>query len=357
MKFDVVVGNPPYQENDNGKREDGSVNASASPLYHYFFELAKKISNEKINLILPARWLTGAGKGLGTFSKQMLNDTHINSISIYKDSSKIFPNTEIKGGVLYILYNKKYEGDAEISVVDNDGDLSEFRGYLNSGNSGVFIPYGELVSIFEKVSKKDDFPNHSIQNIVSSRKPFGLTTDFFKSPTKHGLPPVYHSRREESDIEIIGLENMKRVSKFASGDYPISAGKQYIGKWKVFVPYAYGSGAFGEIAPTLVVGKPDQISTETFLAIGPFDTEFEAEAMVKYFKTRFFRALIGILKTTHHSTTTYGFIPLQDFKIANSEIDWSGTIDEIDHQLAFKYGLDNKEIDFLNKKVKKMNKG
>ncbi|RWZ42593.1 Eco57I restriction-modification methylase domain-containing protein [Lactiplantibacillus plantarum] len=355
MKFDVVVGNPPYQENDNGKRDNGAANASASPLYHYFFELAKKISNEKIALIFPARWLTGAGKGLGNFSKDMLNDTHIKSISIYKDSSKIFPNTEIKGGVLYLTYDKYYNGKAQINLLDDDGKSSKYTNYLNSSESGVFIPYGELVSIFQKIREKEDLSLNSIQKIVSVRKPFGLTTDLFKDPKKYDFPPVYSAKKNPTDIEIIGLENSKRVTKYVPKDYPITVGLDLLDKWKVFVPYAYGSGAFGEVGPKLIVGHPGQISTETFLAIGPFDTEFEANAFIKYFKTKFFRALSGILKNTQHSTNTYGFVPSLDFTISNKEINWLNSVDKIDDQLATKYGLNKKEIDFINNKVKTMN--
>lgn len=354
MKFDVVVGNPPYQENDNGKRDDGAANASASPLYHYFFDLAKKVSNGKIDLIFPARWLTGAGKGLGNFSKKMLNDTHIKSISIYKDSSKIFPNTEIKGGVLYLIYDKNYDGKTQVNFSDSDGKSSKYKGYLNSAESGVFIPYEELVSILKKIRAKEDLSTNSIQTIVSGRKPFGLTTDFFKNPSKYNFPPVHSLREDAMDIEIIGLEKSKRITKYVSKNYPISAGLKLINNWKVFAPYAYGSGAFGEAGPNLILGRPRQISTETFLAIGPFDTEFEANSFIKYFKTKFFRALVGILKTTQHSTTTYRFVPKQNFTKSNKDIDWSASVNKIDEQLAIKYGLDNKEIELINTKVKAM---
>ena len=355
MKFDVVVGNPPYQENDNGKRDDGAANASASPLYHHFFDLARKISNEKINLIFPARWLTGAGKGLDNFSKRMLNDTHIKSISIYKDSCKIFPNTEIKGGVMYLIYDKYYDGKAQVNFLDSDGELSKYTGYLNSAESGVFIPYGALVSIFQKIRAKENLTTNSIQTIVSGRKPFGLTTDFFKNPMKYDFPPVHSSREDATDIEIIGLENSKRITKYVSKNYPITVGLNLIKKWKVFAPYAYGSGKFGEVGPNLIVGHPGQISTETFLAIGPFDTEFEANAFVKYFKTKFFRALVGILKITQHSTTTYRFVPKLDFTKSNKEIDWLASVDKIDKQLAKKYGLNKEEFKLINTKVKTMN--
>lgn len=354
MKFDVVVGNPPYQENDNGKREGGAANVSASPLYHLFFDLAKKISTRKISMIFPARWLSGAGKGLGNFTKEMLNDQHVKNITVLKDSSKVFPNTEIKGGVLYLTYDKNYTGEAQVTVFDSDSTVDSYLSYLNSGNSGVFIPYGHMVSIFEKVRNYSPSTTASVQDIVSGRKPFGLTTDFFKNPSKYNLPDVHKTKVNKDDIEIIGLENLKRVSRFADANYPIPTGKDLVDKWKVFVPYAYGSGIFGELAPNLIIGKPGQICTETFLIIGPFDTEFEAQSMVKYFRTKFFRSLVGILKTTQHSTTTYGFVPLENFSAQNTNIDWTGSISEIDEQLAQKYGLSDNERTFLNNKIKEM---
>lgn len=354
VKFDVVVGNPPYQENDNGKREDGAANASASPLYHYFFNLAKKISNDKVNLIFPARWLTGAGKGLGDFSNEMLLDTHIRSMTIFKDSSKVFPNTDIKGGVLYLTYESSYDGEANVIVVDNDETQYEFKSYLNSVNTGVFIPYGEMVSIYEKVANTGDLTSKNIQKIASVRKPYGLSTDFFKNPSKYGLPAVFAVRRAADDIEIIGLVKNKRELRYIPKDYPIPTGKETVYKWKVFAGKAMGAGIFGEKVPDIPIGYPGQIATETFIRLGEFDTMFEAEALQKYYYTKFFRAMLGILKTTQDAPSrVYSFIPLQDFT-PNSDIDWEQSISEIDQQLYKKYGLSEEEIRFIEHKVKAM---
>ena len=353
MKFDIVIGNPPYQENDNGKRDDGAANASASPIYNHFFYLAREVALKKVNLIFPARWLNGAGKGLSDFRRDMLQDQHIRSMSVFKNASMLFPNTDIKGGVLYLTYDKEYIGPADISVIDHDKQRYEFKSYLNSAGSGVFIPYGELVSIFEKVSKIADLNKNNIQSVTSGLKPYGLRTDFFRNPYKYNLPPIFGTPQRVDDIEIIGLDRMKRMSRYIPKDYPLPKGKETIDKWKVFGPYAYGSGEFGECVSELLIGRPGQISTETFLVFGPFDSEHEANAFKKYFYTKFFRALVGILKTTQHSTTTYGFIPLQDFT-KNSDIDWSLSISKIDQQLYEKYGLGQKEIDFIESKVRSM---
>ncbi|WP_290003125.1 hypothetical protein [Faucicola atlantae] len=144
-----------------------------------------------------------------------------------------------------------------------------------------------------------------------------------------------------------------RVSRFVPNDYPLPAGKESVDKYKIFASYAYGTGSFGEKGANLILGEPLQICTETFLQIGNFDTEFEAQSFIKYYKTKFFRAMVGILKVTQHSTTTYGYVPLQDFT-AESDIDWSQSIADIDQQLYQKYGLDQTEIDFIETKVKPM---
>ncbi len=353
MKFDIVIGNPPYQENDNGKRDDGAANASASPIYNHFFYLAREVALKKVNLIFPARWLNGAGKGLSDFRRDMLQDQHIRSMSVFKNASMLFPNTDIKGGVLYLTYDKEYIGPADISVIDHDKQRYEFKSYLNSAGSGVFIPYGELVSIFEKVSKVANLKEENIGKITSVRKPYGLATNFFNDPQKFNLPEIYEEKQNKDDIEILGLIKNKRTYRYVPVDYPIPDGRKTIYKWKVFGPYAYGSGEFGECVSELLIGRPGQISTETFLVFGPFDSEYEANAFKKYFYTKFFRALVGILKTTQHSTTTYGFVPLQDFT-KNSDIDWSLSISKIDQQLYEKYGLDQEEVNFIESKVRSM---
>lgn len=354
MKFDVVVGNPPYQENDNGKREDGSISASASPLYHYFFRLAKSISNEKVDLIFPARWLAGAGKGLGTFTTEMLNDQHVKSMTVFKNSRKVFPNTDIKGGVLYLIYDKFYKGKAQITVIDNDEDANSYQSYLNSAGSGLFIPFGELVSIYEKVSRVAKGKRNSIKSIVSTRKPYGLSTDFFKNPKKFGLPSILDTKKNDDDIQIIGLERGKRTYKYIPKDYPIPSGRDTVYKWKVFAGKAMGAGAFGERVSDLPLGKPGEIATESFIRIGSFESKYEAAALRKYYYTKFFRAMLGIIKTTQDAPArVYAFVPIQDFT-QSSDIDWGKSIDGIDKQLFKKYDLSEKEIDFIETKVKPM---
>lgn len=352
MKFDVIIGNPPYQQNDNGKRDDGSANASASPIYHHFVNQAIKMSQIQC-FVIPARWTVGAGKGLSKFTAQMLSDKHMKAFNYFSDSKEVFPNNDIKGGVCYFVRNTDYFGEANITVKTNEG-VNKSKRYLDSEDAGVFIPFGELADILHRV--KNHTPNladENMQKIVSVLKPYGLRTDFFHLPAKYNLPEIYEKRNNPDDLEIFGLYKTKRTSRFVPRDYPVPVGTYTIGKWKVFMPYAYGAGAIGETIPTPILGSPIQICTETYLRIGSFDTKKEAEALLKYIKSKFFRAMVGILKTTQHSTTTYRLVPLQDFT-PNSDIDWSKSIPEIDQQLYRKYKLDQREIDFIEEKVKEM---
>lgn len=352
MKFDVVIGNPPYQENDNGIRNNGTTSASASPIYHYFFNISKEISNRFVELIFPSRWLSGAGKGMSDFRKEMMSDKHIRSVTVYKESQMIFPNNDIKGGIMYLTYDKKYEGKTDITVVDNKDEQYHYKGFLNSANTDVFIPYPELVSIYTKVSDYANLKSESIQDIISTRKPFGLTTDFLNTPEKFTSESVMDDKQSDTDLEVIGLIKLKRVSKFVSRNIDLASGNKLVDEWKVFIPYAYGTGTFGEKGPTLIVGKPGQICTETFLVVGPFKDIAYADRFIKYFKTKFFRALVGILKTTQHSTGTYKFVPLE--VIYDDTIDWSDSVENLDKCLYKKYDLTEKEITFLDNKVQKM---
>ena len=227
---------------------------------------------------------------------------------------------------------------------------------MDSENIGIFVPFTELLTVLGKVKTKTiDLENNNIQKIVSVRKPYGLSTDFLKNQSKYGLPSVQDSKQKDDDIEVLGLGNKnKRISRWVPANYPLPAGRGAVHCWKVFVPKAYGAGAIGEVIPTPILGTPIQVSTETYLRIGKFKTQEEAEAMLKYLKSKFFRALVGILKTTQDAPNrVYSLVPLQNFT-NNSDIDWSQSIAQIDQQLYKKYGLSEKEIAFIEEKVRAM---
>ena len=292
----------------------------------------------------------GAGKGLKKFTEKMLNDQHIQSFSYFTDSKDVFPNNDIKGGICYFVRNKNYTGKAKVTIKDAESEEKTEK-FLNEEGVGVFVPYIELADILGKVRiKTPELEKENIQEIASVRKPYGLS---FRNQIKYNLPSVSTKKQNGDDIEIIGLDKGKRVSRFIPRDYPLPVGRDTVGRWKVFIPYAYGCGALGETIPSPILGSPIQICTETYLRIGSFKTEFEAASLLKYIKTKFFRTMVGILKTTQHSTTTYRYVPLQDFT-ADSDIDWTRSIPEIDRQLYNKYGLDDREIRFIEEKVKEM---
>lgn len=347
MKFDVVIGNPPYQENDNGKRKDGTISSSAKPLYNKFFELSKCMTKDKISLIFPARWLSGAGKGLQKFTNEMINDKHIKSLTLYRDARKVFPDNDIKGGVLYLTYDKSYNGKADIEVIDKDGTFNQYDGYLNSDETGIFIPYKELLSIFRKVIREESI---YVDSLSSSRKPYGLPTNFFNNMDS----TLSKVRLHDDDIEIIGLLKGKRVKRYVDKDFSFKTGMDSIHKWKLFAGKAMGSGVYGEKLPDLPIGKPGVVSTETFIKIGDFDTQFQVESVKKYFYTKFFRAMLGIIKTTQDaSARVYRFVPVQDFS-EHSDIDWNKSINEIDKQLFRKYNLSDNEIKFIENRIQAM---
>jgi len=172
--------------------------------------------------------------------------------------------------------------------------------------------------------------------------------------SKYGLPD-FSSTKCEDGFEILGLgEKQQRTWKYLPKSYPIPNISPCLYKYKVFIAEAYGCGAIGEVPSTPVLSTPGQLCTETFLEMGPFETEAEAANLIKYIETKFFRALVGILKQTQHTTRkVYRFVPMQDFT-PSSDIDWSKPVKEIDRELYEKYGLSEEDIAFIEENIKEM---
>lgn len=367
MKFDVIIGNPPYQLNDNGQRAEGAgVNASASPLYHKFINLARNLKPNYISMVVPSRWMV-SGKGLGAFRKDFLGDHRIRVLHDYPNSKDVFPNAniDIKGGVCYFLWDQYYNDKCQYCVHSENGKVCVDKFLDEDGD--VVIRFPELSNIRNKVwahptlkgaTGEQDDPKR-LSEIVSVRKPYGLPTDTISHPEKYNLPPMYDTpeaatKDGQCPLEIFGLIRNKRVKRYLPYDYPIKTGRDKIKKWKVFVPEAYGCGAIGEQIPSPILGSPIQVCTETFLRYGAFDTRQEAENALKYLKTKFFRCLVGVYKNTQHTTRrVYVDVPMQDFT-ANSDIDWGQSVANIDQQLYKKYKLNKVEIAFIEEKVKAM---
>lgn len=343
MKFDFVIGNPPYQDETLGDNK-----GFAPPVYHKFLEEAYKIANT-VEMIHPARFLFNAGSTPKQWNEQMLQDPHLKVLYFEQDSSKVFSNTDIKGGVV-------------ITHHDNAKDY---------GAIGTFTAYDELNTILKKIKSKNDFSEFS--TIVITRTAYRLTDKMHNEhPEALGqlsnghaydmstniferLPQIFYDEKPQDGaeyIQILGRENNERVYKYVRRDYINTVSN--LDKYKIFLPKANGVGALGEILSMPILSDPMIGATETFLSIGAFEQKAEAEAALKYIKTKFARVLLGVLKTTQDITPEkWKCVPLQDFT-HSSDIDWSTSIAEIDKQLYKKYNLTSEEIDFIETKVKEM---
>ena len=340
MKFDFIIGNPPYQDETVGAQKQ-----FAPPIYNLFMDESYRIA-DVVELIHPARFLFNAGGTPKEWNQKMLADPHFKVLMHEQDSSAIFPNTDIKGGVA-------------VSYRDANS---------NFGPIGTYTSYRELNSILAKVKSHPDFAPFS--NIIANR---GLYRFAKLTYTEHPeeMAKISDSRIGASAferisslffedapsdgheyVEFLGLLRAKRVYRWFRRDYfnPVSSFEKY----KVLVPAANGSGALGETLSTPVVAKPFTGHTETFMSIGSFDTESEAKACHKYVCTKFCRVMLGILKITqHNSPEKWAYVPLPDFT-ETSDINWSMPVPDIDKQFYKKYGLNQSEIDFIESHVKEM---
>jgi site-specific DNA-methyltransferase (adenine-specific) len=322
MTFDVIIGNPPYQ------LDDGGNGASARPLYHLFVEQAKRLNPRYLVMIIPARWYSG-GKGLDDFRNTMLNDKRIRTLVDYPNSQDCFPSSlKIEGGVCYFLIDKLYKGNCLIKTMDNNKCVSIYERPLLEKGSDVFIRYNESIKIYRKIKT---FKESTMNTIISTRKPFGFDTKFrdFKDSYFKGAIKIYANKTIGYIAENKILQN-----------------KNWVKPYKVFISKSYGmgNGFPSQIINKPFVGETNSCSTETYLLIGPCKNKKEAENMVSYIKTKFFRFLVLLRKITQDGTQiVYSFVPMQDF---NEE--WT------DEKLYKKYKLDEKEIAFIESMIKPM---
>ena len=317
MQFDVIIGNPPYQMSDGGN------SASAMPIYQLFVEQAKKLNPRYLSMIIPARWF-GGGKGLDDFRRETLNDDRYRVIVDYENANECFAGVDIAGGVCFFMWDRDHRGLCNVVTICN-GQRTETIRKLNE--FGTFIRRAEALHIVQKVLAKKE---KLMSDIVSSSKPFGLRT--------------YVRPQEKGDIKL----------RWQNGEGPykrseIIVGVEMIDKWKVITSYVgYDhAGNPGKDGKRKVFNKidilpPGTICNETYLVINSFKTKKEAENMVGYMKTMFFRFLVSQLMFSHHITkTAYQFVPLQDFSHP-----WT------DEMLYKKYDLDKDEIAFIESMIR-----
>ena len=319
MKFDVIIGNPPYQLSDGGNK------ASAKPIYQLFVEQAKKLNPRYMTMIIPARWYSG-GKGLDDFRDSMLHDNHFRTLVDYFDSTDCFPGVDISGGICYFLWDRDNPGDCRVVSYRNGKESVLERPLLNEGDE-AFIRFNEAVTIIDKVKSANE---PLFYTEISARKPFGLdTTTKVQKTASADTIKIYAYPENGYILRNCVLQNHKWISKY-----------------KVCISYAYGErGSF----PYLVIGKPfiaepGSCCTETYLVIRSVDTKDEAQNIISYMATKFFRFLVLLKKNTQHATkTVYEYVPQQDFMKS-----WT------DEELYAKYNLTEDEISFIESMIRPM---
>ena len=330
IKFGAVIGNPPYQENMDA--------TSDNPVYHYFYDIGYRLSGTA-SFISPARFLFNAGKTPKEWNNKILNDEHVMVARYEQDSAKIFPETDIKGGIAITYRNvTKDFGKIQFFTV-----YKELAGILAKTKKIDATSFSTIIYAPEsyKLSRNlhSDYPN--IANRLSNGHMFDVTTNIFEKLPEIFLENEPHDK--ENYIQIVGLFKKKRTYRWIKRQY--ISNHENLEKYKVFVPKSNGSGAIGEILSTPLIGEPLIGHTQTFISIGAFDTHYEATAVLKYVKSKFARTLLGTLKVTQdNKKEAWLNVPMQDFT-ARSDIDWSKSVTKVDEEAKEKYGYDINEID------------
>lgn len=317
MKFDVVVGNPPYQLSDAGE------STGSSPIYHLFVEQAKKLNPRYLSMIIPARWFAG-GKGLDEFRTMMLKDKRISRLVDYPIASDVFPGVKVIGGICYFLWERDYNGPCCVTTRMNNVEDTMER---SLDQFDTFVRFNKAIPILEKVLSKGCPP---LSGQVSRQKPFGLRT--FARPTGKG------------DVTLYANNSVGLIQKRA-----IPGGQEMIGTWKVLTSMGYGEGGEARDYPRMIMGKPilaapPSACTETYLVVGAYESENEAGNLATYLRSRFLRFLVGLRKNTQHITQDrFAFVPSLPMTKK-----WT------DEKLYAHFGISADEIAFIESIVRPM---
>lgn len=342
IKFEAIVGNPPYQEDDGGAQK------SARPIYNYFVYMGKNLTSNYLSIIMPSRWYAG-GKGLDEFRDDMLNDPHICVLHDFLHPEEVFPDTNNRGGICYFESSKLFDNTKTgVAIISHEksGETYSSQRSLKTQDIDIFIRDTRAIAILDKINELDSV--NTIMHFVSSRKPFGIDGAFVKNNE-------YKSTALGLNEPIMCFGKAKKVGFVEQAQ--VTMHEEWINKWKVYLPYANNIGTeLNDDNQNAFVGSPNTICTETFLVVGAELelNEMSANNLCKYLKTRFARFLHSLAKISQHGTAkTYRFVPLQDFT-DKSDIDWSKSVAKIDQQLYKKYNLDDSEIAFIESMIKPM---
>ena len=324
MKFDVIVGNPPYQMSGGG----GGTNDT--PLYNVFVEEAIKLNPRYVSMIIPSRWMAG-GRGLEDFRASMLKDKRLRHLVDYPNAGELFPGVEIKGGVCYFLWDRDIPGACDMTIIR--GDETHGPEARNLGEFDILVRDSRALDILHKVLYCKEA---SLADLVSGDTPFGIPTNF---------TGYRRGEKKPGDLKLF-LKDKVRGEKWIDSDL-VRKNPHAIKKWKIFVPEAGSDG--GQKLPDVVlgvpfVGGPNTVSTQTFLFIGPFDTKAEAESALSLVQTRLARFLISLRKISQHAMkSVYTWVPQQTWDHA-----WT------DAELYKKYGITPEEQAYIESMVKEM---
>ena len=323
MKFDVIIGNPPYQLEIGIEKDNYSI-----PLYHKFVEQAKKLCPKYLTMIIPSRWFAG-GRGLDDFRKDMLSDNRLKVIVDYPDATECFTNgIDLSGGVCYFLWDKDYHGNCRVSSIQNGKEKSTMFRPLLENNCDTFIRFNEAVPILHKIQS---FKEKSFSQYVSPQTPFGIISSFSK----------YQDVPFQGSVELLCVKGKKYIDKAY-----VTKNKQWIGSYKIYISKSYGErGAYPyRFLAKPMIGYPESCCTQTYLMLGPFNDEKECKNVISYIHTRFFRFCVMLKKNTQDAMrNVYSLVPLQDFSHP-----WT------DEMLYQKYGLTDEEIAFVESMIRPM---
>ena len=322
MKFDVIIGTPPYQLEVGIEKDNYAI-----PLYHKFIQQAKKLRPRFISMIIPSRWFAG-GRGMDDFREEMLHDTRLQILVDYPNAADCFPGIDLSGGVCYFLWNSEYNGICKIvSNRGKDYQSTMNRPLLEPGND-TFIRFNEAIPIIRKIIA---YKEPTFDSLVSPQTPFGIVSSF----------KDYSDKPFEESIAIYTVNGIKYIR-----EDQVSKNRQWISPYKVFISKSYGErGAYPyRFLAKPFIGTPRSCCTQTYLMIGPFNTSIECENVISYINTRFFRFCIMQKKNTQDAMRgVYSYVPIQDFSQS-----WT------DEKLYAKYGITDEEIKFIESMVRPM---